>query len=328
MTVWHEVIDSIRELARGEAVEASPPPQRGTVTRRKPLTIRLGEETLAEGDDDVMVDPGLLDVRPKKGSTVFVFVDEDQDYLITGAPQLDDDDPDGGGAIREVHVGPKPPSPRKRKVLWIDTNEDEVPAPKGSVVSTLPTSGVFDGMEVLWRPNITSSLGSAMVPARPEPTWRMRYDSSKLPNPWECIGGDLAVVEDPTQRTYSTAQNVWNAGAAGQFLILKCPYAGIWTLEAQTSTLPLTAASTAWMGIRLDRPAGTILSDATIEGDRTCGGYHAVPSARQTYRLRKSEQTIAAANDEVVWVFRSSTATQNYLHSMRMLGIRPVQVRT
>jgi hypothetical protein len=83
-TVYDDLADRIRQLARHEARSSSPPVDRGTVVSATPLVVDLGGGlVLEEGDPDVEFDRGVLSDRPAKGDAVRVHSDG-QDYIVTG----------------------------------------------------------------------------------------------------------------------------------------------------------------------------------------------------------------------------------------------------
>lgn len=93
-TVYHELADRLRGLAREQAQAASPAMERGKVVKRNPLVVELlnSDVRLEEGDPDVEIDRSLLGLlvdsmghssqRPQVGQTVAVQRDGDGDYLI------------------------------------------------------------------------------------------------------------------------------------------------------------------------------------------------------------------------------------------------------
>lgn len=75
-TVIHGMVD---ERAR----QASPPVSRGEVVKSDPLAIDIGDTVIEEGDEDVLIDRGLLTVRPDVGDTVRVHYDGDE-WIVAG----------------------------------------------------------------------------------------------------------------------------------------------------------------------------------------------------------------------------------------------------
>lgn len=82
-----QLADRIREVAREQALHASPPVRRGTVLHSNPLRVEYGDAILEEGEDDVEIDEALKLDRPDPDTIVRVHVsvdDDDRSYLIEG----------------------------------------------------------------------------------------------------------------------------------------------------------------------------------------------------------------------------------------------------
>lgn len=87
MTVFDELAEAIRGIARGEVRTVSPPVERWRVTNADPLTIERvggdGDLVLEEDDPDVEIDRAVLDERPAVGDLVRVHHDG-EDWLVAG----------------------------------------------------------------------------------------------------------------------------------------------------------------------------------------------------------------------------------------------------
>lgn len=85
MTVFDELADELRAMARDEARVASPPVGRWKVLRADPLRIeQVGEDiVLEEGDPDVEIDRGVLYRRPAVGDMMRVHHDG-EDWIVAG----------------------------------------------------------------------------------------------------------------------------------------------------------------------------------------------------------------------------------------------------
>lgn len=93
MDVWGELAQELRGTAQVEARKASPPVQRGRITRLDPLEVTLDDDThLSEEDEDVEFARDLKAVGADVdvGDTVRVHQDGNGDYVISGVI-------DGGG---------------------------------------------------------------------------------------------------------------------------------------------------------------------------------------------------------------------------------------
>lgn len=87
MTVYDELAEAIRGIARGEARTVSPPVERWKVTISDPLTIERvggdGDLVLEEGDPDVEIDRAVLADRPAVDDLVRVHHDG-EDWIVAG----------------------------------------------------------------------------------------------------------------------------------------------------------------------------------------------------------------------------------------------------
>lgn len=87
MTVFDELAEAIRDIARGEARTVSPPVERWKVVKAEPLTIERvggdGDVVLEEGDPDVEIDRAVLAERPAVDDLVRVHHDG-EDWIVAG----------------------------------------------------------------------------------------------------------------------------------------------------------------------------------------------------------------------------------------------------
>lgn len=83
-TVYDDLADRLRTLAREEARSASPPVNRARVLSADPLVVDLGDDLLLEeGDPDVEFDRAVLADRPAAGDAVRVHCDG-ADWIVSG----------------------------------------------------------------------------------------------------------------------------------------------------------------------------------------------------------------------------------------------------
>jgi hypothetical protein len=104
-----------------------------------------------------------------------------------------------------------------------------------AAVTTLPTTGLTDGLIVPWKPAITANYGI---------TWMMRYDAAAPTYKWECVGGEPLISTH--ELSYSVpvgfGSPTWNI----QDFVL--PYTGQWTLEVDIGYILATPNSNGYFG--------------------------------------------------------------------------------
>jgi hypothetical protein len=93
-------------------------------------------------------------------------------------------------------------------------------------VTTLPTTGLTDGLIVPWKPAITANYGV---------TWMMRYNSSAPTYKWELVGGIpiQSWVETISTARVSTGFSVSSQGNVQDFVI---PYTGEWKMIGEVGS--------------------------------------------------------------------------------------------
>jgi hypothetical protein len=144
------------------------------------------------------------------------------------------------------------------------------------VVTSLPTTGLYDGMEVYYAADIANGV-----------KWHLRYNSAGPAGlKWEVLGGTPLVAESMAQNFFNgMTPNAWGSITSDPTIVPTL--SGEYNLEC-VATLNISVAASTMLGIQVNNVD-------PILGQNVAYGYPGVVSGAQNYKNQRKAQVNAGS---------------------------------
>ena len=212
--------------------------------------------------------------------------------------------PPGGSGKTEVSVATAEPTPRADYVLWVDTDEPQSVYTPPQVVTALPTTGLYSGLEVYYQ-----------MPDSPWQTWHLRYNYVWWADayPWDFLGGAPCTGENAGSSTV-TNTGYSNLADAANSPACATPLKGVYEISFGAYFRTSTATGSAFVA-----PYG----NGITQSDAFSAQVDSAGASMGASAMSKGIKTLTSAGT-IALLYRATAGTLTA--GRRWLSAQPIRV--